>query len=239
MRWKVQVGAEETGALYEGPTEGQLRGVYVLAHGAGGNMETRNLLREAGILRAHGLGVVRFNFLYRAARRSYPDKMPQLIACYTAVVDAISRNVGALLAAPPFTKGSPGSTKGSSQRPALLLGGHSMGGRVATMMAAEGFPCDGLILFSYPLHPPGKFEQLRAEHLPRIKVPVLCFNGTRDEFMRRDLMEKVLETLPATWTQHWINHADHSLAVRKKDGCSNAEVDAEITNAVQAWLSRT
>lgn len=220
VTWEVRVGNEATQAAYEPPATAELRGHYVLAHGAGGNMDTRNLLREAQLLRALGFGVVRFNFFYRAARRSYPDKMPQLIACYTAVVESLQKHV------PDFAR----ATK-------LLLGGHSMGGRTATMMAAEGFRCAGLILFSYPLHPPGKFEQLRSEHLPRIGVPVLCFNGTRDDFMRRDIMENVLPTLPATWTHHWINHADHSLSVQKKSGRINADVDAEISEAVSQWLA--
>lgn len=234
-QWTVRVGNESTSAAYDAPTVDDLRGIYVLAHGAGGNMETRNLLREAGILRALGFGVVRFNFLYRTAHRSYPDKMPQLIACYSAVVDSIAQNVGAEVSVRPSSPRAGGAHPGAPLQ--VYLGGHSMGGRVATMMAAEGFPCHGLILFSYPLHPPGKFEQLRAEHLSRIAVPVLCFNGTRDDFMRRDLMEKLLPTLPATWAHHWIEHADHSLAVRKRDGRTSADVDAEIQRRINEWVA--
>jgi len=237
LHWKVTVAKETTEAAYEGPTSDAFRGVYVLAHGASGNLDTRNLVREAGLLRALGWGVARFNFFYRAAGRSYPDKMPQLVGCYAAVVASLTERVGVDLQA---GEGAGTLPKRTSRRPALLLGGHSMGGRVATMMVAEGFACNGLLLFSYPLHPPGKFEQLRAEHLPRIRVPVLCFNGTRDDFMRRDLMEALLSTLQPTrdragWTHHWVEHADHSLAVRKKDGRSNHEVDTEIQAAVSDW----
>jgi hypothetical protein len=221
QRWKVQVGAETTEAACDAPAGEERRGILVLAHGAGGSMDTRSLLREANVCRSLGLAVVRFNFLYRAVGRKYPDRMPQLMACYSAVVDSLGRNAG---------------TEQTASR-SLFLGGHSMGGRTATMMAAEGFPCDGLILFSYPLHPPGKFDQLRAEHLPRIKVPVLCFNGTRDDFMRRDIMDRLQGTLPATWTHHWIEHADHSLSVRKKSGRTVAEVDAEINATLENWLA--
>ncbi len=248
-RWRVRAGTEETEAAYDPPETEARRGTYVLAHGAGGNMDAKNLLREAKILRGLGFGVVRFNFLYRAAGRKYPDKMPQLIACYAAVVESIGKNVVADLqigrhgdrSATGASKDAPLSS--NSPRPLLFLGGHSMGGRVATMMAAEGFACDGLILFSYPLHPPGKFDQLRAAHLPRIQVPVLCFNGTRDDFMRRDLMEQVLAGLKpaapnAGWTHHWLDGADHSLAVRKKDLRSNADVESEIGATLEDWLTK-
>jgi uncharacterized protein len=75
----------------------------------------------------------------------------------------------------------------------------AMGGRVATMLAAQGFACDGLLLFAYPLHPDGKPEKLRDAHLPAIRVPVLCINGSEDRLCRRDLMERVMETVNAPW----------------------------------------
>jgi len=83
-----------------------------------------------------------------------------------------------------------------------------MGGRAASMLAADGFPCRGLLLFAYPLHPAGQPEKLRVAHLPEIKVPVLCFNGTKDALCRRDLME---QHVPAGWNMQWLEGADHSL----------------------------
>jgi predicted alpha/beta-hydrolase family hydrolase len=112
----------------------------------------------------------------------------------------------------------------------LFIGGRSMGGRVATMLAADGFACDGLILLAYPLHPAGKPEKLRDAHLPRMAAPVLCFNGTRDALCRRDLMEKALEPVRAPWEMHWIEGADHSL--------DSAAALGEITEATRRWLSR-
>jgi uncharacterized protein len=102
-----------------------------------------------------------------------------------------------------------------------------MGGRAASMLAADGFACDGLLLLAYPLHPAGKPEKLRHAHLAQIRVPVLCFNGTRDELCRRDLMEKTLEGL--SWQMHWLDGAGHSF--RAKDLKQVAEVS-------RAWLSR-
>jgi predicted alpha/beta-hydrolase family hydrolase len=118
----------------------------------------------------------------------------------------------------------------------LIIGGRSMGGRAASMLAAEGFDCDGLLLLAYPLHPAGKPEQLRDSHLPQIRVPVLCFNGTRDTLCRRDLMEQVLGTL--SWQMHWLEGADHSFHVLKSSGRTDDEVLKEVAGVSRGWLSR-
>ena len=94
------------------------------------------------------------------------------------------------------------------------------------LLAADGFNCDGLLLFAYPLHPAGQPEKLRVEHLPLIKVPVLCFNGTRDALCRRDLMEK---HVPPSWNMHWLEGADHSLK-------RAADLEA-IARETQKWLA--
>jgi predicted alpha/beta-hydrolase family hydrolase len=120
----------------------------------------------------------------------------------------------------------------------LLIGGRSMGGRAASMLAADGFGCDGLLLLAYPLHPPGRHEQLRDAHLPSITVPVLCFNGTRDEFCRRDLMEAVLERVGPNWSMHWVEDADHGFHVPKRSGRTDADVMAEVGDATTSWLAR-
>ena len=160
---------------------------------------------SAEALQAAGLDVRRFNFPYREQGRKIPDRMPILQSAFERQV-----------------------VRQSGQK--LFLGGRSMGGRVATMMAAEGFECDGLILLAYPLHPAGKPEKLRDAHLPRIRVPVLCFNGTRDALCTRELMEKALEKVAATWEMHWIEGADHSLAT--------AKALREITETARRWLEK-
>jgi hypothetical protein len=118
----------------------------------------------------------------------------------------------------------------------LLIGGRSMGGRAASMLAAEGFACDGLLLLAYPLHPAGKPEQLRDQHLPRIDVPVLCFNGTRDALCRRDLMQTALGGVKTRWDMHWIEGADHGFHVLKSSGRTDADVLEEIGSATQTWV---
>ncbi|HYR33599.1 MAG TPA: alpha/beta fold hydrolase [Burkholderiales bacterium] len=180
--------------------------LFVCAHGAGGRMDDRAMLATSAALRGRGIDVVRFNFLYTERGSRRPDPMPRLRECYEAVVAQVRR---------------------SDRR--LIIGGRSMGGRVATMLAADGFACDGLLLFAYPLHPAGQPEKLRDAHLPSIKMPVLCFNGTRDALCRRDLMERALQTVQTRWDMHWIDGADHSLKGDK--------ILAEIADATTAWLT--
>jgi predicted alpha/beta-hydrolase family hydrolase len=103
-----------------------------------------------------------------------------------------------------------------------------MGGRAASMLVADGFECAGLLLLAYPLHPAGKPEKLRDAHLPNIRVPVLCFNGTRDTLCRRDLMERAIASL-TRWQMRWLEGAGHSF--RAKDMPAIAEVSRD-------WLSR-
>jgi predicted alpha/beta-hydrolase family hydrolase len=166
------------------------------------------MLATAAALGRRGLEVVRFDFPYRERGSRRPDPMPQLKEAFAAQVERVRPTLG--------------SRK-------LILGGRSMGGRVATMLAADGFPCDGLLLFAYPLHPAGQPEKLRDAHLPRIKVPVLCFNGTRDALCRRDLMERALATVTTDWRQHWIDGADHSL--------KGETVLTEMADTTAAWVA--
>jgi uncharacterized protein len=165
----------------------------------------------AAAVEAHGVEVVRFNFAYREAGSKRIDPMPVLKQSF---VSQIAK-----------ARGKP-----------LIIGGRSMGGRVASMLAAEGFECDGLLLAAYPLHPAGQPEKLRDAHLPNIRCPVLCLNGTRDALCRRDLMETALKTVQAPWTMHWIEGADHSFHVLRSSGRSDAEVDLETRSSVGRWL---
>src|SRR5262245_25154867 len=153
------------------------KAVFVCAHGAGGHKDDKSMLRLAAALEPLGIEVLRFNFPYREAGSKRIDPMPVLKASFASQVEK--------------AKGRP-----------LILGGRSMGGRVASMLAAEGFECDGLLLAAYPLHPAGQPEKLRDAHLPKIRCPVLCLNGTRDALCRRDLMEAALGKVTAKWDMH-------------------------------------
>ena len=216
--WKVAVGADETTAVYEPATSGEEVAVFVCAHGAGGSMSDRSMLAAANALRAHGFGVVRFNFLYKEKGSGRPDPMPRLMATVAAVVDRTRAELGA--------------------RCPLIIGGRSMGGRAASMLAADGFFADGLLLLAYPLHPAGQPEKLRDAHLPRITVPVLCFSGTRDALCTRELMERALTTVTAPWEMCWLEGADHSFHVLRSSGTNDAAVLDEVGSASALWVSQ-
>jgi len=216
--WRVAVGDQETSAVFEPASGGSATSlVFVCAHGAGGNMNDRSVLATANALRGRGFGVVRFNFLYRERKSGRPDPMPKLEECYAAVV---------------------ARTRSELSPATLVIGGRSMGGRAASMLAAGGFGCDGLLLLAYPLHPPGKPDQLRDAHLPAIKVPVICFNGTRDPFCTPALMERVVKRLGDKWEMHWVEGADHSFHVLKSSGKTDAQIMNEIADASAEWAAR-
>lgn len=214
-QWTVPVGDATTSAVYEPSSSGEDVALFVFAHGAGGNMSDRGVLATANALRANGFGVVRFNFLYRERKSGRPDPMPRLTNTFSAVVE---------------------HARSALQPARLIVGGRSMGGRAASMLVADGFDADGLLLLAYPLHPPGKPEQLRDAHLPSIRMPVICFSGTRDPFCTRELMERVLTTVTAPWEMRWIDGADHSFHVLKSSGTTDAEVMQEIGRSSRAWV---
>jgi predicted alpha/beta-hydrolase family hydrolase len=148
---------------------------------------------------------VRADFPYRRAGRKAPDRAPVLLQ---AVRDE---------AAPLLADG-------------LVLGGRSMGGRICSMVVADvddPLPARGLVLISYPLHPPGKPDTLRVEHLPRLNVPCLFIQGTRDPFGSPSELQQWTATIPGRVTQHWIDGRGHDLK-----GC-----DGTIAATVAEWIS--
>jgi uncharacterized protein len=223
MEWKVAVGPDHVTAVYESGTAGGDAALFVCAHGAGGSMSDRGMLATAAALRSAGIGVVRFNFVYKEKGDRRPDFMPKLMDTVSAVVERVRSELRAV----PDTR---------TDR--LLIGGRSMGGRAASMLAARGFDAAGLLLLAYPLHPAGKPEQLRDAHLPQIRMPVLCLNGTRDPLCTQALMERALTTVTAPWQMEWVQGADHSFHVLKSSGRTDAAVMAGIAAVSRAWAVR-
>lgn len=196
-------------AEWHRPTRGKT--FIVLAHGAGGNMHTPGLADVADLLTRKDIGAVRFNFPYAEAKRRVPDRQDTLEACYRSVADHVRPHASR-----------------------LFLGGRSMGGRIASHIVADGADAAGLVFLSYPLHPPGQPQRLRTRHLPRITVPMLFVQGSRDGFARPDLLQATLQTLP-TATLHVVEGADHGLKVR---GRAPQDVTEEVADVVAAWITR-
>jgi predicted alpha/beta-hydrolase family hydrolase len=213
--WKVKVGNDETTAVYD-EAESSSRAVFVCAHGAGGSITDRGTLSLTKALRANGIDTVRFNFLYKEKGSGRPDQMPKLEACFDAVVTR---------------------AREETKPKTLLIGGRSMGGRAASMLASKGYDADGLMLYAYPLHPPGAPEKLRVAHLADITMPVICFSGTRDPFCTRELMMNALETVKAEWDMQWVDQADHSFHVPKSSGRTDAQVMSEMAEKTREWVN--
>ena len=151
--------------------------------------------------------VERIDFPYHVAGRRAPDRPPVLIATVIDAAEALAATLGV-----------------GTER--IALGGRSMGGRMCSMAVAEGLPCAALVLVSYPLHPPGKPDRPRTEHLPSLQLPCLFVSGTRDSFGTPAELEEATATIPGPVTHVWIEGADHGL--RRHDG--------EVALAVRQWL---
>ena len=153
--------------------------------------------------------VERMDFPYRKAGRKSPDKAPVLIEAVREGAAALAKR-----------------TRLAPDR--LVLGGRSMGGRMCSMAVADGLPALGLALISYPLHPPGRPEKSRTEHLPRLDVPCLFVSGTKDAFGTVDELEAATATIPGPVTHVWLDGGDHGLRRR----------DAEVAAVVAEWVHR-
>lgn len=190
----------------------------MLAHGAGAPMDSKSMTAAADALAAVGFCVARFEFAYMAARRTSdarkpPPKAETLIPEYLEAVKALASN-------------GP-----------LIIGGKSMGGRVASMVADDLYEqgtIRGLLCLGYPFHPPGKPQQLRTAHLKNLRTPTLVCQGTRDEFGTRE--EVATYPLSAAISVFWLEDGDHDLAPRKKiSGFSVGDHLATTAARVKAW----
>lgn len=179
----------------------------VLAPGAGAGRDQAGLVCVDEHVTARGVTVERIDFPYRLAGRRAPDRPAVLVAAVTAAVTTLA-----------------GRLDVASDR--VVAGGRSMGGRMASMAAADGLALAGLVLISYPLHPPGRPERLRTEHFPRLRAPCLFVSGTRDAFGRPDELTAAVEAIPGPVSLRWIDGGDHGLRGR----------DGEVADAVTAWL---
>ncbi len=194
------------------------RPVLILAHGAGAGQHHPFMRRITRELDAHEITVVTFDFPYMAAHRRVPDKGPVLEQAWREQIERVRAD-------PEL-----------GQRP-LFIGGKSMGGRIASHVAAQGVPgVSGLVFLGYPLHPPGKPQQRRDAHLPAIREPMLFIQGERDQFGTAEEIRALLPSLPLA-TLHVVPGGDHSLNVRRAGGgMSQDDVFRTVAQAIAGWM---
>lgn len=197
----------------------RMQRLLVLGHGAGAGMHHPFMEALAAELASVRIGTLRYQFPYMEERRRVPDAPGLLLATVAAAVRTARE-------AAPDTE--------------LLAGGKSMGGRMTSQAAAEGLleGVRGLIFFGFPLHPPGKAGTKRAEHLAKVRVPMLFLQGTRDTFAEMKLLRPVCARLENLATLHVIDGADHSFHMLKSSGRTDPEVLRELAETTAAWAGK-
>ena len=214
----VGTGAGTTALVYA--TEHRASAALILGHGAGAGQHSPFMVDFASALSEFGLDVLTFNFLYTEHKRKVPDRGPVLEECYRAVIDAARDHL-------------------ESARRALFIGGKSMGGRIATQVAAldATLPIKGLVLLGYPLHPPGQPHKLRDAHLPAVRRPMLFVQGTRDTFGTPDELAPILGGLSPRPAVHVVDGGDHSFKLSKKDPARQMTVYSTIQHRIVGWIT--
>ena len=216
----LETGAVATTALvYAAPGHDSTPSTtFILGHGAGAGQQSAFMTGFAQALAALGLDVVTFNFPYTEQRRRIPDRGPVLEACFRSVIDAVR----------------------ADRRPSrLFIGGKSMGGRIATQLAAidTSLAIDGLVLLGYPLHPPGKPNERRDKHFTSIGRPMLFIQGSRDAFGSPAELSPALQGLQPPPTIYVVDGGDHSFKVPKKDPQVQAAVYHDVQRTIVQWIS--
>ena len=200
--------------IFDGDENASL--TIVLAHGAGAPMDSPFMNEMAAELAGHGWRVARFEFPYMAKRRldgkkRGPDRAPVLEAFWADVVK---------------TLGTPSN---------LVIGGKSMGGRIASMVA-DDLGVAGLVCLGYPFHPPAKPENLRTDHLTGLKTPALICHGTRDPFGRPD--EVAGYDLSHAIDMHWVEDGDHDFKPRKSSGRTQSQNISDAAVAISDFANK-
>lgn len=211
---KVETPAGRVSVTLDRPDDAKR--LLFFANGAGADMHADFMSFVGDGIAGSGCAVCRFNFVYQEKGRKTPDRQSLLEDTYRAVIADVRREWDGT----------------------VVLGGKSLGGRIASHIASAGELCDGLIFFGYPLHPPGRPERLRDQHLHDVKVPMLFIEGTRDPFCPLETLESVRAELPAVTQLSVIEDGDHSFKVRKSSGRTNEDSWREVVDLASTWLSR-
>lgn len=208
-----------TALLYVAPKKLRVGTTVILGHGAGANQLHPFMRLFASGLAERGFDAMTFNFIYMEQGRHVPDPKVKLEACYTAVMEAASANK---------------KLKGNR----LVIGGKSMGGRIASQVAAQPENKDqiaALVFLGYPLHPPGRPDKLRDAHLPEITAPMLFIQGSRDAFGSADELRATIKKHHLSATLHIVESGDHSLKVPKTIGVPQPQVYENVMDEIARW----
>jgi predicted alpha/beta-hydrolase family hydrolase len=220
-QFKVEINEYQivTAMLYAAAAKKRLGITLILGHGAGSGQMSGFMVKFAEELASRGIDAVTFNFFYTEHGRGMPDRNDKLEECWRAVIETVRVHK-------------------KLKRNKLAIGGKSMGGRIASQVAASGVDdLAGLVFLGYPLHPPGKPDQLRAKHLPGIKAPMLFVQGSRDAFGTSGELQATIRKLPAPAKLFTVEGGDHSFKVPKRAGVPQEEVYRSVLDEIARWLT--
>jgi len=225
-KFTVSVNENEsvTALLYAADKKARAGLTAVLGHGAGASQDSGFMVMFASGLAARGVDVMTFNFVYMEQGRSVPDQKHKLESCFRAVIETAVKQ-----------------RKLKNNR--LVIGGKSMGGRIASQVAAiasaEKAPLadeiNGLVFLGYPLHPPGAPSKLRVEHLAQVRKPMLFVQGTRDALGTPEEIEPFIKDLRPAAKIHTIEGGDHSFKAPKKFGVPQEQIYETAMNEIVSW----
>jgi len=216
-RFRLEVAAAQGITAIEYAAEGSNpAGVtLILGHGSGAGQMSGFIVDFATALSARGIDIVTFNFLYTEQGRRIPDPNPKLENCFRAVIETVRDR-------------KPGK---------LAIGGKSMGGRIASQVAAGGAgELAGLVFLGYPLHPPGRPDRPRTAHLRDVRAPMLFVQGSRDAFGTPAELQSVIAQLDAPTELYVVEGGDHSFKVPRSAGVRQQDVYRAIQARIDAWL---
>ena len=208
-----------TAMLYPAAKKDRTGVTLILGHGAGADQFSGFMRMVANGMASRGFDVMTFNFVYKEQGRGAPDPKAKLEACYRAVIDAAVKHR---------------KLKGNR----LVIGGKSMGGRIASQVAAaDSDGIDGLVFLGYPLHPPGRLDKLRDEHLPKIKAPMLFVQGSRDAFGSEGEIRAIIKKHRLKAALYTVASGDHSFKVPKSIA-SQQQVYEDVMDEVARWCRK-
>ncbi len=216
MRIKINEQDTVTAIIYPANRKSRANVTLLLGHGAGADQTSNFMVRFGEGLAARGIDVVTFNFLYTEQGRRAPDRNDKLESCYRAAIAAVK-------------------AESKLKQNRFMIGGKSMGGRIASQVAAGGVEnLAGLVFLGYPLHPPGKPDQLRSEHLSKIGKPMLFVQGARDPFGTSDELRPIIKKLKASL--YSVEGGDHSFTVAKRWPASQEQIYEAAQDEIARWL---